>query len=306
MYETLFLHVGWSKTGTSAIQKQMHFQRDDFLKKNILYPASIQWIDYSHHPFALSFSGVGPYSELNSPRNIISTVENELKITNSSSLIISSELSPFYFNYEEFLTFSKKFKRIQVLFSIRRRSDLILSLFNQLIKDANIRYRESLFNLTIDKIKWMDFFSVVDSWRNFVGVDNIKVFEYTENIVKDFFDFFLIDIDKEKNDPFFTIENLSLPNRCLHLIQECCKNKDDVLSYDLHMNNIINFSKKIDHSFDRHIIFSKEEQKIINNFYLENDEKLMRMLNSIFGFMVNVKDFNSVKGIDPSFRFHFE
>jgi hypothetical protein len=215
----LYLHVGWSKTGTSAVQSQIQRQKQDFLNKGILYPQSLQWPDHSHHPFALSFKpkNGGVYNSDMSMSEALSKLDQEMSASSAENVLISSELSPMYFNSLEFTNFAKeKFETVKILFTVRRQSELLISLMNQLVKDPNVRYKGSVFQLGMQNISQFNFYQRVLEWQKFVGRDNIHCFTYSRDIVKDFLAFFDVPFHAQDED---LVVNKSVPNRVIPLLQ---------------------------------------------------------------------------------------
>lgn len=215
----LYLHVGWSKTGTSAVQSQIQKQRQDFLDKGILYPQSLQWPDHSHHPFALSFktNNGGPYIADMSISEALNKLDQEMSASSAENVLISSELSPMYFNSLKFTNFAKeKFETVKILFTVRRQSELLISLMNQLVKDPNIRYKGSFFQLGMQNIPQLNFYQRTLEWEKFVGKNNIHCFIYSKSIVRDFLEFFEIPV---RNQDETLVINKSVPNRVIPMLQ---------------------------------------------------------------------------------------
>lgn len=276
----LYLHVGWSKTGTSAIQKQIHLQHQSFLDKGILYPKSLQWNDHSHHNFALSFKGNGVYQSGMSPVEALDALKNEMQTSEADNVLISSELSPFYFANQRFRHFvNESFNSVKVLFTVRRQSDLLLSLFNQLVKDPNIRYSSSLFTLAMRNIGWLNYFSSVKRWSDVVGRDNIHIFPYGKDIVSRFLDFFEVDFDENTIDPRVTV-NPSLPTRALALVQAEGKNAKDNANFIDIRNRIESSLSYIPVEFDRFTLFSVPEQQAFDDNFKNSNINLVKQFCS--------------------------
>ena len=90
------------------------------------------------------------------PKQALEKLRLEMQASPAESVLLSSELSPFYFNNPRFSAFvSEHFSRVVVIFTIRAQSELLLSLFNQLVKDPNVRYGASLFTLAMRNIHWV-------------------------------------------------------------------------------------------------------------------------------------------------------
>lgn len=300
--DTLYLHVGWSKTGTSAIQSQIQQQRADFLEKGILYPQSLQWPDHSHHPFALSFKGSGAYQSDMTPAQALDKLLLEMDASPSEDVLLSSELSPFYFNNPKFKDFvSNHFDKVKVLFTVRPQSELLLSLFNQLVKDPNIRYSASLFSLAMRNISWMNFNQNINQWRKAVGSENLFVVPYSKSVVDDFFGKFNIPVKYEKSEAT-RIVNPSLPTRCLAILQTRGRKATDNASFSRIKDEVIEIANKLPVENDRHILFSVPEQEAFDDLFKQGNQ----LISEEFGFdlaRIQKQDYNPVKVLPPGFKF---
>ncbi|SEN44475.1 hypothetical protein [Halomonas caseinilytica] len=272
--DTLYLHVGWSKTGTSAIQAQIQEQKDDFLAKGVLYPQSLQWPDHSHHPFALSFQGSGSYQSNMTPAEALEALRLEMESSPAHDVLISSELSPFYFNNSKFKEFvAQHFERVQVIFTVRSQSELLLSLFNQLVKDPNVRYGASLFSLSMRNIHWLNFYQNVKQWADVVGANNITVIPYGLSVVEDFFEKFSIPVQYKDANGNRTV-NPSLPTRCLAVLQARGRKATDAAGFSRIRNEVISLSAKIPTDRDRHVLFSVPEQQALDDYFKQGNQML--------------------------------
>ncbi|GAB2730450.1 hypothetical protein [Halomonas garicola] len=301
--DTLYLHVGWSKTGTSAIQLQLQLQQDDLLQKGILYPQSLQWPDHSHHPFALSFKGSGAYQSDMTPEQALEKLRLEMVSSPAENVLLSSELSPFYFNNPRFSAFvSEHFSRVVVIFTIRAQSELLLSLFNQLVKDPNVRYGASLFTLAMRNIHWLNFYQNIRQWSDVVGRENIMVIPYSQNVVKDFFDKFGLPVrDVAETEPGPRIVNPSLPTRCLAVLQARGRKANDAASFSRIRDEVLALSEKVPNIHDKFVIFSVPEQQALNDYFMSDNARLSEFLGGDIGFLQG-QEYRPVKVLPPGIK----
>lgn len=298
--DTLYLHVGWSKTGTSAIQSQIQAQKDDFLDKGILYPQSLQWPDHSHHPFALSFKGSGAYQSDMSPAEALDKLQQEMDQSPADSVLLSSELSPFYMDNPRFRKFaSDNFNRIEVLFTLRPQSELLLSLFNQLVKDSNIRYSASLFTLAIRNLSWLNYYQNIKHWQEAVGQHNVRAIPYSKQVVNSFFEAFDVPVvfGKKEDNP---IVNPSLPTRCLAVLQQRGKTAKDNADFNRIRQQVIQLSENVPVEEDRFILFSVDEQQSFDENYQKGNHLLAEML-SFDASTIQKTTYKPVKALHPDF-----
>lgn len=293
----LYLHVGWSKTGTSAVQSQIQRQKQDFLNKGILYPQTLQWPDHSHHQFALSFraQSSGPYQSGITPQVALDKLKKEIDdSSHTDSVLLSSELSPFYFNNSVFNSFvSEYFESVKIIFTVRRQSELLMSLMNQLVKDPNVRFKGTVFQLGMQNISNLNFYQNILLWERKVGKDNIICIPYSKKIVSDFFSIFNVSFIQTSDSEF----NKSVPNRVLSGIQsfplslsnpDFLKNREKLISY----------SDSLPVGDDKVNIFSADEQRTYDMYF----NKMNANLSGFFlkeAFPEEKKDYLSVSGISP-------
>ncbi|GLX81282.1 hypothetical protein [Thalassotalea eurytherma] len=293
---TLYLHVGWSKTGTSAIQAALHSVADQLLAKGILYPKSVQWNDHSHHKFSLAFNATSGYGSEFSAEQAMAHVVNEIKQTGAHSVLLSSELSPLYFNFANFKQFvSENFDTVKVIFTVRRQSEFILSLFNQLIKDPKVRYPGTLFALSMSNMHTMSYLPRINDWAQHVGDKNIHVIPYSKTVVQDFLDIF----DVAGSAPENSSVNQSIPNELIQAIKLFNGGVNNEASYQQTINQLLQASKQLEGNQANGVLFSIAEQRgLDNHFNHQNNQLAKRFLNKERLF--DEKDYKPVKFIPPN------
>lgn len=228
MFDTLYLHIGWSKTGTSAVQFQLDLQKETLKQHGILYSTLLQMNDQAHHHFALAFAPIHGYPAKYKIPEVLDLLEQELLANQCHSALVSSELSPFYFNNPRFQEWVKKFKKVVVIGTVRRQSDLLLSLFNQLVKDPQVRYQGRFFQMALNNFPRLNYFQQLNRWASKVGKDNIWLVNYDDGVVETFLALFDLQL-KSTNDN--VVVNKSLPTSALMLMQERTKGVTDIPQY---------------------------------------------------------------------------
>lgn len=274
--KTLYLHVGWSKTGTSAIQKQLNIQFENLKSKGILYSKEMQMNDHAHHNFALAFGGIVGYKSKFSIDDAIQVLDEEMKSHFCHSLLISSELSPIYFNNQKFCAWVERFDEVKIIFTLRRQSELLLSLFNQLVKDPQIRYRGSFFQLAISNFPKVNFHTRIAKWAEKVGAENIKVLEYDKDIVGRFVGNFNLNLQGSDEDE---IVNSSLPNELLQVIQDKSEGITDPNVYAKLRNDVVLEFDKVVYQPEKILVRKGELSVIDNHFEHSNNLVAKKYLN---------------------------
>lgn len=271
---TLYLHVGWSKTGSSAVQLALHTNRAKYKAHGLLYPESIQWGDHSHHHFSLAFQAIKGHTTRYSQSQAIELLESEYKESGCHSVIVSSELSPFYFSHPAFCQFAdRNFDRVVVIFTIRRQSEFIMSLYNQLTKDSRVRYSGSLFTLTIANLSRLNYDLQIKQWSDKVGTANVEVIKYNQHIVKTVHDYFKIECGDDPTGLEYQT-NLSVPNEVLIAIKQANKNVNDPIEYNKNKDLVLAMYEKIEKKTHPQRLFSISEQRALDNHFQAGNDNI--------------------------------
>jgi len=278
MFETLYLHIGWSKTGTSAIQFQLDLQYDALKKQGVLYSKKLQMNDQAHHHFALAFAPIHGYPAKYKIPEVLDLLEQEMIDENCSSALVSSELSPFYFNNPRFQQWVKKFKKVVVIGTVRQQSDLLLSLFNQLVKDPHVRFQGRFFQMAINNFPKLNYFQQLIRWVPKVGEGNIWVVPYSSTVVDDFLALFDLTLQSSNSN---VVVNPSLPTSALLLLQERTVHVTEVPQYTHIRDKLIEEikNKPADTKPNRVFLTAGELRAIDNHFQWPNTRVAKELLS---------------------------
>lgn len=131
---TLYIHVGPSKTGTSAIQSSFQDSRDERLK----YPKAGRWQDGSHNLLSLSINGVSRFANIDIPpkEDIIAEISSEISMAPHDCLISSNSFND-YGNYSRLLESlapaTRDFYEIRPILTLRHPLERCASIYNQVV-----------------------------------------------------------------------------------------------------------------------------------------------------------------------------
>lgn len=268
----LYLHIGWSKTGTSAVQEHLNNNFEVLKSRGILYSQVMQMNDNAHHNFALAFQATHGYPARFTVQEALENVDNEMKSNHCNSLILSSELSPQYFNNPKFKVWVEKFDEVRVIASVRKQSELLLSLFNQLIKDPQVRYPGTIFQLTLNNIVRLNYYQNLARWANFVTLENIDIINYEDGIVPSFLSYFSLDGYQEDSSK---ITNPSLPIELLISIQNETKGINCPAEYRSIRDRIVSENKDNKKDANR-LLISRGELATIDAFFSGSNNRLAK------------------------------
>ncbi|MEQ1742218.1 MAG: tetratricopeptide repeat protein [Candidatus Nitrotoga sp.] len=169
----VYLHIGWHKTGSTAIQVFMMRNRSAILKESgILYPVCGH-STIGHHLVAWS---------LQEP--ITSTWAKEIKFSETAEVVFarifqeaeSYGVTTLVLSSEEFSATNQysivrlarilKGHEVKLIVYLRRQDEYVESLYNQCVKDYGARVGESFEHFLHGQIKanWLDYGSYLDNW----------------------------------------------------------------------------------------------------------------------------------------------
>jgi hypothetical protein len=300
----VFLHVGYSKTGTTAIQKYLSVHRGDLSRKNIIYPdvkINGSWLNALNHTmFARALADrKGWYKQ--SADVYVEQFIRQAKETNAELLVISSEsflgaINPWEFDNEEryWAAFHKyvtrlysQFKefKINIIVYLRSQDDWLESAINQTIKFGGLmpeKVRVASIEELIEIYRpRLDYEKVLNIYAGVFGKDAVKVRLYEKSklvdgdVVSDFLDILGIKIKEvTEGKVSSTITNKKLSRDILEFKQilnrvQRPKYQERVITEYLQM--ISNDIK----SQEKGSFFSEEQIKTIFDEYKKGNRYIM-------------------------------
>ena len=292
----LILHAGWSKTGTSAIQDALSTHFSVSKNAGVLYPSACRWFDNAHHHFALAFTNNPVHKSKYDAETACRVMADEINKSTAKTIIISTELSPLYFENPEFSEFLKMagINNIEIVFTIREQGELLVSMFNQLIKDSQVRCRRTIFETYIRLSSWMNYDLQIKRWEKYATKENVKVIPYSENIVADFFSVNQLEIDSEYKQSKKV--NSSLPNEILEYARIKLLNIKDPLEYEVKLEAIVSdFKQGMFAPLGSELLSIMEQKAIYQHYLASNNSVARKYLASDFLFVK--QDFHAIENI---------
>lgn len=203
---TLWLHVGTSKTGSTSIQYYLKTYREDIKQLGVSYPL----LEKLDNKYLGCDNGIGlvndilldDASKIERWERNIDTIRKELE---KRDVIISGE-SIWHLGAEFVKKLRETFDKIKVIVYLRRQDLWLESLYTQKIKRVGVK--TSVDKMISDAIKnpekeGYNYLQRLESYADIIGIDNIIVrpFERKQlinnNVVSDFLS--LLRIDSLKN-----------------------------------------------------------------------------------------------------------
>lgn len=273
--KNLYLHIGLTKTGTSAIQKFI-VDNEQLLKEkyNIYYPNFGRWVDGSHHKIAFACSP-NPYEKMKSDGelvNYLSELEQLIEFSKCDNILLSSECFNLYNNQEFIKRFKEKYN-IKIICYLRRQDEYLESLYMQNVRDIVYKETKEFHHFLKDKKDILLFSSILNRWGKITSKDNfiVKVYDKNKflnnNIIDDFMDIFSISIGDEFQKNIKQVNSSYIPKVTLYkrLLNSILKNQNEKLVYLLQQYSNQNNDK-------RESFMSIQERKSLMHEFEEDNE----------------------------------
>lgn len=275
MKKTIYLHIGFPKTGTSTVQSFLNRNKDLLKEKGLFYPTDGKYFyKTAHHSlyFAMNFCPDNIEDEYRKTSDELwSDLKNDIDSSNEENIIISCE-NFMLINPEDIYRYLKNYN-IKIISYIRDPKVHFESWYKECIRGVSsfipTLKKESL-DLAINYyIKTFNIRKVLDKYLNVFGLENIivRIFDrkyfYKNDLISDFLKIFNID----HSDLFVKISNVNKSISC------------DALEYKAIINSLI--SDKTELSF-----FNNDFRGIAGNLIGEAnsliDSKILKKIDDEF------------------------
>lgn len=186
MTQTLFLHIGLHKTGSTAIQNFCTLNRPAFAAQGFCYPASsVKW--NGHHPYAWSLGLRHPHRD-EADGDAPTLAERMLKEASGRHLILSSEdfefLGPLQMKQllEHFTGLD-----CRVLVYLRPQDSYLESEYAQHVRMDETRFSGDIrdFYMSFDFMQRYNYLQLLRPWENHFGKPNLIVRPYQSSRFRD-------------------------------------------------------------------------------------------------------------------------
>jgi hypothetical protein len=163
--KNLVIHIGFGKTGTTALQQFFVDNGKRLLQHGIYYPRSGRRAETAHHYLATAArpgGGTGYESQKGWQAEVADLVA-EAGQTPAQTILLSSEVFSGRMIFRELELLKRHFNHITIVMYVRRQDDLIMSSYQQWIKD-------STFHLDYEKMEPLPylFYKSANHWRDFL------------------------------------------------------------------------------------------------------------------------------------------
>lgn len=173
----IFIHIGYHKTGTSALQYFFWKNRERFLSHGYLYPETGRNGTYSHGELA---NIIKPNNRDNRLPEYQERFHKEAELSEASNLLLSSEV------FLEGINVAGAVRRfiddqmfeVKIIMYLRNQVDWIESVYNEVIRDPYRRYTGDILKLREYVQEMHDYEKIVDMWVDAFGHDAIIINPY--------------------------------------------------------------------------------------------------------------------------------
>jgi hypothetical protein len=191
----LFLHIGYPKTGTTAIQESLFLSRDKLVDFGLLYPAT-GLARFSHHQFPWVLTGDERRDARLTADNLFETLQSELESSApETDTVISSEGFIFALPPEKAENYFRRlFDEIVLVVYVRQPMRWIQSDYNQGVKGfrrLTCSFEEHVERVASVKKSPLDYHDRLSKWADVFGWDSIRMRSFDvckDDILKSFFE----------------------------------------------------------------------------------------------------------------------
>lgn len=190
MKNTLIIHIGYGKTGTSAIQSFLTQNRRTLSKYNVYYPDLGRDRTHAHHEFATAarpIKDTGYDSGLTS-FEFIRKLALELENRAEEIIVLSSEIFSGEIVFSNLQPLKKLFHHIKIVAYVRRQDQLIMSSYQQWVKDGT-------YHIDFSDVPYLPYFFSTGllNWSRFIkniGIVLVRPYERVQlfkgDVISDF------------------------------------------------------------------------------------------------------------------------
>lgn len=276
----IYLHIGTDKTGSTAIQKLLHWNRARLLGHGILYPqAGVMHYDHARLKLALDAGDETPWQKL----------REEAAVNPDADVVLSHE--GFYHLGSELIDRLREWLPegdVRVILYIRRQDDMIESGMLQQIKTGE---RIPDLDGLGDEMPWwphLDYAAVLARWGSVFGVGQLRLRPYGRSylgdelaIYRDFIscldrDEILLDsLDRPARDP-----NPSLDVASAHALMFLHRMGLAPKQHDATVDLLLHFQRKYGKSEAR--LFTVEQRRTLLARYAEGNRSILQLPFDLF------------------------
>jgi hypothetical protein len=180
--KTVYVHIGMSKTGSTAIQKNLKNNYEILKKNGILYPINARLNGDNHNTLE-------KFIKYNNFPEQAKLFLEEINNASESKILISSELFE-RMNENKWITLKNFLKphTIKIIIYLRPQDEAIISMYNELVKKHACSISFSQYLKETPRLDLLNYQSLLLPLEKIFGRENLIVKSYTNNNhIEDFY-----------------------------------------------------------------------------------------------------------------------
>lgn len=279
MNSTLFIHIGFHKTGSTALQNFLVLNRVEFQKQGVLYPGNTE----NHFSITKELREItNPF--LNKKTQVYQIFKEILnKSNNYSKFILSSEG---FCNNEEIiipalikaLTNFKIKAKVKIIIYLRPQESWLESSYQQTIKDRSTRSVNTFkqHHTSENYLNYCNYYARINIWASNFGKENIIIIPYNLNQPKNIiYDNFIETVGITMNSSFIYPSKLKTNVALHHHYIEFLRLLNIIKIEDKIFAKIIElFYANQNKEYNDYKYFNTEEEKKIELYFYQSNAKL--------------------------------
>lgn len=307
----LFIHIGTHKTGSTAIQHNLRYNKDNLSQKGIYY------LQLTKPLYRLIRCKNYDDDMANDLRNYFRyhVMQEKKHNTQTPQYLISWEGfsgDPFsgYSNTKLIAEYLKKATigiDVTVIVYLRRQDDFIESLYTQNIHQGeSFSFQDFYRSLPDGSFNWESF---LESYENHFEKENIIVRRYdkvlfteTDSLLKDFYNLIGIDFSSIFHSPHDSSPNKGYSRTALEIARICNPHLDTLEKRTLRTILQGNFAKNI---YDKYTYFSDSERFEVLDKHADSNSQVVRKYFPTESGPLFISNRDDIDCIEP-FKFSFE
>jgi hypothetical protein len=195
MKQSVYLHIGPHKTGTTSLQHYLSHNRTHLSRVGWLYPKTgCPDTSYGHHNFARAVLGRGAFD--------VGALRREIDNSDCTNVIISSEILSLCRD-PTLVVQALDRREVKVVVYCRRQDELLLSMFNERVKRGTFCGSLTAFATNVEKQSRLNHYELCARWAAVFGDDHVlaNIYRSTQSIIPDFFQRLGIERDRCTEPP---------------------------------------------------------------------------------------------------------
>lgn len=182
--QTIVLHIGYPKTGTTAIQQCLHANREALQRQGVCYPATGQSADHSHSRLAFTlFDNRHEQFTERQRAELFDALAAEIEASACPTVLLSAEpLARHFPEMSRSEHFGRLFagRQLRGICFLRRQDTYLESIYTQAVWSAKRKLTLAFDAFLAHADELADYYPVVRDWATFFGREHLSLVVYEQ------------------------------------------------------------------------------------------------------------------------------